>query len=688
MKIDFIKVLAGVIVFCGVGFSPLNAVAADDAKVSATLVPVDYISVNGDAAKFRAQYWKNDGYSGGLEDLSATGKINKDTSFSFEGHAIPKNNDFSGDLEITREKLGFLKIDYNIFRKYYDGTGGTYYPFTTLSARNSDKDFKMDIGHMGFELGATLGNLPESSFFYDHHSKGGVKSRLTWAAAKEGSTTRLIGPAWQDIDEHLNSFGLRSKGEFAGFSVKGEQKWDVLNEKTIREEKSLSTNSTASEKKIRLQTAELDSNSAITTLHGEKWFWQDTGMLALAYRYTKIDNKEHARIKEMDEFGTLRSFTSTAENKYAGIADNKYSSNIVTGNFQSQPVKDLVFNAKLKTEIIGRRGGSVDPADVTDPPNYIANTTEVSMNENKIENWGGDLALRYSGFKKTSIYGDVEVGRSYNWLYENRDSLRGESSASTGEIFFRETNIYTTKVVLTAGTRTVLSKYLNFTTQIRHKSEDSDYDDERETAATSTAAKSAFIDFLQVSGTELATKWTVKPMKKVTGSLRYQYADSAYITCVEASVNQRALTQSHTFTYDLMYQPLDSLLLDLGYMRQLAKTSTPASRGATPKIPGFTSNVNTWMMSANYIVSSKMSFNTTFSKASQDNFNDFSSSILPYGIDASWYDASFGLQWVANKIVTIEPKYTYYSYQENPKTELGGGYRAHEVWLGVNLNWM
>ncbi len=688
MKTNFIKVIAGAIALCGAGLASLGPVAAEESHVSVTVVPVDYISVKGDAEKFRSQYWKNDGYSGGLQDLSASGKINKDTDFTFEGHAIPNNFDFGGDLEVTKEKLGFFKLDYNTFRKYYDGTGGTYYPFATLSGVNADKDYKMDIGHIGFEIGETLGNLPESSFFYNHHSKDGTKSRLTWTPAKVGSLTKNISPSWQDVDEKFDSYGLRSKGEFAGFNVKGEQKWDVLNERTVRLEKSLSTTSAASDKKMRRQTIELDSNSSITTLNGEKWFWQDTGMLALAYRYTKIDNKEHATIKETDEFNNPRSLSSSAENKYAGVGDNKYSSNIVTGNFQSQLTKDLLFNAKVKTEIISRRGGSVDPADRTDPPNNIANTTEVSMNENKIDSLGGDLGLRYSGFKKTSIYGDVEYGRINNWLYENRNSLAGESIASAGEIFFRETNIYTNRIVLTAGTRTVLSKYLNFTTQIRHKTVDNDYDDEQETPATSSAAKSAFMEFMQVGGTEVATKWTVKPLKKVTGSMRYQYADNAYVARTEGSYNQRALTLSHTFTYDLMFQPVDSLLLDLGYMRQLVNTTTPAIRSAVPRIPAFTSNVNTWSMSASYIFSPKMSLNSVFSKASQDNFDDFTAIGLPYGIDSSWYDVSVGLKWAANKTVTIEPKYSYYSYQENPKTELGGGYRAHEVWLGVNLNWM
>jgi hypothetical protein len=686
MKNDFIKILTGVIVLGSIVSVASYAQAEGDTKISATIVPLEYISVKGDAEKFRAQTWKNDGYSGGLEDILATGMINKDTSFSFEGHALSNTNDYGGDLEIKKQDLGFLKIDYDIFRKYYDGTGGTYYPFTTLSAGNVDRDFRMDIGHMGFEIGGVLGNLPEISFFYNQHTKDGVKSRLSWTAAKEGSTTKMIGPAWQDIDESVNSFGLRSHGDLAGFAVKGEQKWEVLNEKTIREEKSLSTNATASEKKIRRQTTELDSNSSVTTLHGEKWFWEETGMMAVAYRHSQIDNKEHASLRETDEYGNPRSFTYP-ENKYAGVGDNKLSSDIVTGNFQSHLMKDLLFNAKLKTEIINRHGGSSDPSDTTNPPNGIPNTTEVSMSESKVDSWGGDLGLRYSGFKKTSIYGDVEVGRVNNWLYENRDSIAGESAASVGEIFFRETDVYTTKVVLTAGTRTVLSKYLNFTTQIRHKMQDSDYDDKRE-SVYSAGAKSAFMDFLQLTGTELTTKWTVKPVKRVTGSLRYQYADNDYVTRTEDSFNQRALTISHTFTYDLILQPLDSLLIDLGYMRQLAKTSTPADRRDLPLIPGFTSNVNTWMMSSSYIFTPKMSFNTTFSKASQDNYNDFTVTGLPYGVDASWYDATIGLKWLANKVVSVEPKYTYYNYQENAKSGADAGYSAHAVWLGVNLNWL
>lgn len=690
MRTDYLKSLMIILALIIVGTNPA---AAEDKKetgkttVSVTAIPADYISVSGNAAKFRSQHWLNDGYTGGFEDLLINGKIDKDTTFLYQGHMLSNTNDYGGDLEIKKGERAFFNFDFDKYRKYYDGHGGVYYPSTTLSGVVPDKDLHLDIGRVGIEVGGIIGNFPELSLFFDNDTKDGVKSRLSQTAVVENGVTRMIGPSWQDINESTTDFGLRAKKEIGGFDVKGEQKWQYLRETTLRDEQSLSTNATASEHKERRQYQEVESNSSISTLRGEKWFWQDTGMVALAYRYSKIDISEDEDIREFDQFGNPTSF-SNPHNNIGAIADNKTNSNIVTGHFQSQPLSNLLFSAKLKTEIMARRGGSTDPSDTTNPPNGIPNTTEVSLVQNKVDRWGGDLGLRYSGIKRTSLYGNVEVERFNNWIYENRNSIAGESAASAGEVFYRETNVYTTKYILTAGSRTVLNKFLNFTTQIRHKNEDSDYDDIREVDPTGSSDKSAFFDYLQIGGTDLTTKWTVKPLKQVTGSMRYQYGDNAYVSRTDAAVNQRSLVLSHTFTYDLMLQPIDSLLLDLGYMRQLAKTSTPAGNGASPKIPGFTANVNTWMLSSSYIISPKWSLNSSFSKADQDNFNDFTSTGMPYGVDASWYDASVGLSWIANKTVTVEPKYTYYSYKDNPKTEAGGGYTAHEVWLGVNLNWM
>lgn len=661
-----------------------DPVLAGETEVSAKIAPVSYISVKGDAARFREHYWITDGYSGGVEDLSIKSHIDNKTALEFESFGFPENNNYGADLHLEREDVGFFKIDYNTFRKYYDNTGGTFYPINVYENVKLDQDLHIDVGHLGIEIGSTLGNFPESSLFFEQHTKSGQKSRLSWASVVESGYTRMTSPTWQDVQETVNSFGLRSKGQLSGFDVKGEQKWEFVRTRLFREEVYLNTTATSAKRRTHEQTPEADIVS--TTLRGEKWLWKDRGFLSLGYRYTKIDNNEGEFIREYDIWGNPRHF-SNGHNKIFATSDNKYTSNVLAGNFQNEFTKNLTFTSKLKAEIIGRRGGSRYPSDTTDPPNSIPNTIEVSSNENKSYRYGENFGFRYNGIKYTSLYTEAEFEQTQNWLTENRDSLAFESSSSAGEIFNRETDVYSSKYVLTLGGRTTPSKYLNLSTHIRHRIEDVDYDDQRETAASSSSEKSAFMDFMQVGGTEFTSKWTCKPIKKLNGSIRYQYADNAYVTRTENQVNQRATTVTNTFTYDVAMFPTERFMVDLAYMKQFAKTVTPASNGASPKLPGFTADVDSWMISSSYSLSNKFSLFSIFNKSTQENFNDFSSISLPYGVNAQWYDATMGIKWELTKKVSVEPKYTYYSYKSNDQSEANGDYSAHGVWLGVNLDW-
>jgi hypothetical protein len=99
-------------------------------------------------------------------------------------------NDFGADFSLTKEALGFVKFDYEEFRKYFEPTGGAYYRFNSYRSSDTLKDLTLDIGKFGVETGLTLEGMPEVVLEYEREFKDGAKSRLTWASVKEGATTR------------------------------------------------------------------------------------------------------------------------------------------------------------------------------------------------------------------------------------------------------------------------------------------------------------------------------------------------------------------------------------------------------------------------------------------------------------------------------------------------------------------
>src|SRR3989344_9422575 len=140
-----------IILMCGFNGAQKLAIAGDtssDGWGTFELMPIRTISVKGDAAKFRAINWMNDGTTGGIKAMSFDGDFGKGGSLSFDGHAIPGDNDFGTSLKLTRGNGGYFTMDYGNFRKWDDVYGGFYSNFTgTSSIQRLAADPKMDIGH-------------------------------------------------------------------------------------------------------------------------------------------------------------------------------------------------------------------------------------------------------------------------------------------------------------------------------------------------------------------------------------------------------------------------------------------------------------------------------------------------------------------------------------------------------------
>lgn len=671
-------------ILCGLNLGILPALAQEDMSIS--VLPGGYAAVKGDTEKFRAHRWLNEGYFAGLESFTLEKTLPDAMVMSFEGSTIPQRNDAAAAFSLSKESVGTLEIDYDMFRKFYDGTGGVYNRFTTLSINDLDEDLHLDISHFG--VGITPMFLPEEfpqlSFSFERHVKDGRKSRLTWTAVKEGTTTRNIGPSWQDVDETTDTFALTANKEIGGFAVAGEQRWEILHSNLMREERNLSTTATAADKKIRRQYQEPEADIMTTLLKGERWFLDEKSFVSLAYRYYQADNSELETLAEYDATGVPRSFTSP-KNKPGASAENEYRAHSWVGNLVTNLTPVLNFISKFKAELVRRNGDSLYPDDSTDPPDNIANTYEHNIAENKVYRLGESLGLRYAGIPKTSLYAEVEADQSKNWLTEELYTLSGQSVATTAGNFYRETVTNTTRQAFTIGGRVVPSSHINLTTQIRRRMENNDYDDLFETY-NSGSARSAFIDALQVNANEANSRVGWKPVKWFEGAFRYQYLQSMYNPRVENQAETKNKALSHIFTYDIMLYPADSLLMNFSFSRQDFKVFTRAGSVSSSQVPGFNADINNWLFSLSYTPKETLTFTNAFHYSQSDNFDDFSATGLPLGNDSDFYDITTSLKWLPSNKVAIEPHYAYYNYNTNPLAEVGD-YSAHVAWLEVSYDW-
>lgn len=668
-----------------------SVVESADSEVSLSLLPLRYTFVDGDAEKFRLHHWSKDGYVAGINDFSAHYGFADGTMLSSSGHALIDQNDLGAALLLEKEGLGFFDLNFTEFRKYYDGTGGVHRRFPTLSVNETDKELALDIGKFDLETGLAFEGLPELSFLYEREYKDGAKSRLAWTAVKDDGETRNIGPSWQDLDEIVDTFALRANHDLGGFALSGQQKWELVRIESFREERSLSTTSTASDKKIRRQDQAPEANLMTTTLGAERHFWNDKAFLSSGYHFAHMNNREFESLNEFNASGTATNFSSPKQQLNAR-ADNDYDTHTWVNSLMVTPWMDWSLGTTLKAEVIKRDSNSAYPTDAVpsssggSTPNGIIDRTDVSLNNTKATRWGEKFSIRYTGVPRTALYTELEMEQSRVLLREDRQSIDGPDSGdgtSSGEVFSRETITDVRRGAWTLGTQVAPWSMLNLTAHVRHRRNNNDYDDQRETNPTGSSARSAFMDEQNVQTNEFMTRATLRPCRWMRSAFRYQLRDDDYATRAESESFVKTGMLSHIYTFDLTLQPLKELATTASFSRQNAFTTTPARLASSANTPTFNADVNTWLLSTDYTPIANVTLSNALLYSRAENFNDFANSGLPLGADHERVDLTTRLNWSLKEDVSLGAEYAFYHYLANSNAEFGD-YDAHEIWLEVS----
>jgi len=664
--LKIVKVVAVLIFTIGFNGTPRPALA-DDASTDGwdtfELMPFRSISVKGDAAKFRALNWMNDGTTGGIKAMGYEGDLGEGGNLSFEGHAIPGDNDFGAGLKLTRGNGGYVTMDYGNFRKWYDVYGGFYSGFTgTSSIRKLNADPKMDIGHFSFEIGSNsniLETAPGVSLSYERDTKEGIKSRLTWGTVTQ-TLQRKIAPSWEDVSETTDTVVLKGNTEVAGMNLSGQQRAEFSSGRSFREDDSTTS--------FRSYAQEPQTRLLVSSLKADRWIVDEKTYMSFGYQYHHARNDWLETIRNYNTSGTT---TSSGNNRVADAQATRDSHSWVQ-HFVTNLTPNLNFVTKFKEEIVAQTGTGF--ADGYDP----GGSDRAVESENKITRTGESISLRYSGLPKTSLYTDLDFQQTRNWYSKDRiGSSHTEYVDSSPEA---------TGVV---GVRYAPNGKFNMTSNIRRKSDHNTYNILSNNDAAITISR------LQTTFNEWSNRMTWKPAKWIENSFRVQLLDNVYRVQSLDKVGFTGNTDwiksqgnSRIFTYNVVFQPLDEWMFDLGYSLNNFKVSTPASQTAVTGggIPVFETDFHTWLFTGSYAPRENLSF---FSGLQYTRAKDFDSQAfggIPYGVDNEHYDANVGMKWSPRENLTLEPRYAYYSYRANQSVDYGN-YSAHVAWLDFNYDW-
>ena len=192
-----------------------TAVKGPQFSVSPT---IQFISVSGNAAKFREHYWMKEGWSGGLESFELKEKLAGDRTVTAEGRLIPNQGDYKIGLTLEKTDFGFARFGFEQYRKYFNDIGGadSFAP----SPLSLDRDLHLNLGRAWAEFGLTLPSWPRIVLSYEYQFKDGAKSLLQWGDVYHANgDARKIYPAYQDTNEKVHLVKLDLTHEIRGVQL-------------------------------------------------------------------------------------------------------------------------------------------------------------------------------------------------------------------------------------------------------------------------------------------------------------------------------------------------------------------------------------------------------------------------------------------------------------------------------------
>ena len=643
-----------------------------DKLTSFQIMPIRYIAVKGDAAKFRALNWMNDGATGGIKEMGFDGDIGNGDHLLFQGHAIPGDNDLGASIEFTKDKGGYLKMDYGNFRRYYNVYGGFYSNFTGSASINKlAADPKMDVGHFFLEVGNGTENDSGLSFSYERFTKEGIKNMLDWGTVTQSAVSRKIIPSWEEVSQATDTLALKAKTDVAGFNVNGKQQIDFFSGRNRREDDSRLASTPA----LASQEQEPMAKQFVSSLQANRWIVDDKTYLAFAYQYRHLRNDVLQTVANYNTSGVIQS------NSRNVVTDAQASNDSHTWveHFVTDLAPHLNFITKFKQEIISKTGTSFSEG-------YSGGSNYTMEAESNVMSTGQSISLRYSGVPKVSLYTDWDFQQTRNWLSK---WLKTVTTTPTTSTTYYENLNSDPEAAGVIGMRYVPNSKFNMTSQFRMRSDNNTYD------TFVTADPAITISRMRTNTNEWDNRVTWKPAKWFQNSFRVQLLDNIYrIQGLDLSGftgnNDWIKSQgnSQVYTYDVIVQPCDEWMFDLGYSLNNFKISTPASQVAPSGggIPVFLADVHTWLLTASYAPKDNFSIFTSAQYSRAKDFDSHGFGGIPFGVDNEDYNINLGMKWSPKKSVTLEPHYGYYSYRANQSVDYGN-YSAHVAWLDLSFDW-
>ena len=618
-----------------------------------------YVSVDGDEKKFREAWWIQEDWAAGLEAFTLQHAYDNNGALSLEGRAILPEEDSELLLHITKPDVGFLHTGYTEYRKYFDGTGGFFEPFS-VSSFELDNDMHLDIGNLFIEVGLTLSNWPKIVFGYEHRFKSGSKSLVEWGGVTEGGITRNIFPAFKEIDEEADIFKAEVEHEMGKVKVGDLLRYEHYRAATKRygEEQNLDAGTSETVTVSENNSHDMFSNALHLESHvNEKLYW------SFGYLFTSLKGDASFRMSTIP-FGP----DPFDKNWFTRLVDINQDSHVVNASALFRPFRNLTFHAGLQaetTETEGDTDGVLNEilpgvGEVSPEALILSRTDKGSLEET--------VGARYTGIRYTTLYAEGK------WTQQNIDLFERELEDNVLN-FERSTDTDVGRRRYTVGFNTSPIPKTTFSARYRRRYYINDYNHLLDTEP----GYSAFITAQDFISDEITTKLTVRPSSRLKVSLKYQLIATDIDTLSDTTPPSAVRSGDYDadiYSVSVTVTPISRLYLT--GLFSYRDSGSSAFDNDAPSVVEYEDDVFTFIGTAGYAMDEQTDLTAEYLYSRSDNFNDNSANGLPLGPDNQRHGLLVGISRRITETMKAELRYGFYAYDENGN---GGvdDYRAHLI---------
>lgn len=649
---------------------------------------IRWISVSGDRRQFREHSWVQDEWSGGFQDFRFEENLGEGEKFIAEGRTFFGAHDYQLKMSLEKKEVGFSRLGFEQYRRYYDDTGGYYAPFATNSF-SLNRDLFVDIGRAWFEMGLTLPRWPRMVLGYEYQYKDGSKSTLQWsdvtADRRNPESTRAIFPAFKEIDEKVHVLKLDVSHEIGGVLVEDSFRGEFYDLATRRVNRfAFVLGAPVPNRAVRYDESH-EHFQAVNSLRLEKQL-RDWLFVSGGYLFSKLDG---------DAAFNLAGFVPLDPSVllFAGDTSNRIllerRSHIFNGNALLGPWEGLSFFAGVQNEWTREEGlGSTVDSDIARA--FSSDRDKMVIEEN--------FGLRYTKIPFTVLYADTRFQQERIDHFEQQFI---DDDFDNDQDFLRDTDASSDLKEYRTGLSVSPWRRASFHASFRHRLKQNDFDHLKDFDASDFPGSGypAFIRARDVESDDVEAKVVTHWVPWLKTTLKYQLVATDYTTVTDP--NRVSLFvpiardvdlpggsilagdyDAHVYSMNATFIPWRRLYLSSTFSYSDSRIITGVNNGAA--LVPYSGDVFSVVSSANFAVNQTTDWQAsyTFSRADYAQKNDVNG--FPSGIAYDRHGIVTGITRRFKKNITTNLQYGFFRYDE-PTSGGVNNYTAHAILASMTV---